>query len=370
MRIALDATSMPVQRAGAGRLMYELGHALAAHGREHPLLLLDRHGAFRDVADLPGVSAWRTRAGGRVLRFGWEQAVLPAVVRRWGADLLHGPHHAVPLLPTAKASVVTVHDLTFDLMPRRYTVARRWYMRAITRLGLLRAGRLIVPSAWVRDALVGRYGVDLGRIDIVYEAPATGMARVEDAGRLQAVRETYDLPPRFLLSVGTREPGKNRGVLLAALALLQRRQLALPLVVVGGRGWGEGGEENVRAPVQYTGYVPDADLAALYTLADAFVFPSWLEGFGLPPLEAMACGTPVISSKRPAMSEVLGDAALYADPRRPGEWAERIERLILDGPLWEEMRRRGLARAGLYSWDRAARETLDVYRRALGEAAS
>jgi glycosyltransferase involved in cell wall biosynthesis len=365
MRIAFDATSMPAQRAGAGRLMYELGHALARHAGEHPLLLLDRHGAFRDVGGLPGVSAWRMRAGGRVLRFGWEQGVLPAVVRRWGADVLHGPHHALPLVPAARASVVTVHDLTFDLLPRRYTPARRWYMRAITRFGLLRADRVIVPSAWVRDALVTRYRVDAGRAHVVHEAPATGMARIEDAAQLQRVRETYDLPTRFLLSVGTREPGKNRAVLRETIALLRRRDLVLPLVVVGGYGWGEEDEQGDDGDIRSTGYVPDGDLAALYTLAEALVFPSWLEGFGLPPLEAMACGTPVISSDRPAMTEVLGDAALYADPRRPGEWAEQIERLVLDGARWEEMRRRGLERAARYSWERAARETLDVYRTAL-----
>jgi glycosyltransferase involved in cell wall biosynthesis len=367
LRIAFDATSMPANRAGAGRLMFELGHALARQLGEDELLLLDRYGAFRDVARARGVTAWQMRAGGRVLRVGWEQGVLPAVVRRWGADIVHGLHHSLPVVPAAPVCVVTVHDVTFDLLPRRYSAPRRWYMRSITRLGLFRADRVIVPSAWVLDALVRRYRIPPERIHVIHEAPAAGLVRVEDRARLTLVRDTYGLPPRFLLSVGTREPGKNRAVLQEALARLRRRNLSLPLVVVGGHGWGEADRDDEGAAVLYTGYVSDEHLAALYSLAEALLFPSWLEGFGLPPLEAMACGTPVISSNRPAMTDILGDAATYADPSRPEEWAEQIERLVLDGTRWEEMRRRGLERAARYSWERAARETLEVYRLALQE---
>lgn len=364
MRIAFDATAMPARRAGAGVYMYQLGRALAAQAGEHPLLLLDRHGAFDDLAGTPGVTVRRVEAAGRAQRFAWEQMRLPALVRRWGADLLHGPHHALPFLSAARAAVCTVHDLTFDLMPHRYTPARRWYMRAITRLGLLRADRVIVPSTWVRDALVRRYRVPADRVHIVPEAAAPEMARVTDRDRLRSVRDRYRLPDRFILSVGTLEPGKNREVLLLALDILRRRGVSRVLVIAGGRGWGPSAS-RLPPSIVHLGYVPDADLPALYSLADVFVFPSWLEGFGLPPLEALACGTPTVASPRPAMPEVLGDAVLYADPRDPATWADAIERAATDSALREVLVARGLARAAGYSWRRAAAETIAVYAAAL-----
>jgi glycosyltransferase involved in cell wall biosynthesis len=238
-------------------------------------------------------------------------------------------------------------------------------MRAATRLGLKCADRVIVPSGWVREALVRRYRFARERIDVVPLAPAAAEAPVTDPARLADVRRRYALPDRFLLSVGTLEPGKNRDVLLAAIRQLEPHRIALPLLVAGQRGWLAGGA-NGGDRVRLLGYVPDADLAALYSLAAVFVFPSWLEGFGLPPLEALACGTPVVASNRPAMPEVLGDAALYADPRRPDEWADAIARLASDASLREEMIDRGSARARLYSWERTARETLAAYAAALG----
>lgn len=369
MRIAFDASSMPARPAGAGRVMYELGRALAGNGTDNSILLLDRYGAFNDLAGRQGIAIQRVPRVGRVLRAGWEQTGLPVAVRRWGADVLHGLHHSLPLLRTTAATVVTVHDVTFDMLPRRYTPSRRWYMRAITRLGLLRADRIIVPSSWVRAALVRRYGARAERIHVVPLAPVAGMGRVIEAARLADVQGRHRLPDRYLLSVGTLEPGKNRETLLRALEFLARRGLHLPLVVVGQRGWLDGTDAVAAAPgqIRYLGYVPDGDLPALYTLAEALLFPSWLEGFGLPPLEALACGTPVISSNRPAMTEVLGDAVLFADPRDPRTWADSVEMLAGDGSLRDDLIARGLERAACFSWERAARETLDVYAAALDD---
>ena len=367
MRIAFDASAMPARRAGAGVVMYHLGHALAAHAAEHPLLLIDRYGAFDDLSGHEGVTFHRAPAVGRALRFGWEQVRLPAVVRAWGADVLHGLHHALPLRRAAPAAVVTVHDVTFDLLPRRYTLARRWYMRLITRMGLLRTDRVIVPSGWVRDELVRRYRVPRERIHVVPLAAPPWMVRITDEAQLLRVHARYHLPERFLLSVGTLEPGKNRQTLFRAVVELRRRGLSLPLVVVGGRGWLEGDAppDELGDAARYLGYVPNTDLPALYSLAEAFVFPSLLEGFGLPPLEALACGTPVVSSNRPAMTEVLGDAALYANPRNPGAWADALEKVLTDRALAERLGTAGPSHARRFSWERAAEQTLAVYWAAL-----
>jgi glycosyltransferase involved in cell wall biosynthesis len=377
MRIAFDASSMPARRAGAGRVMHELGHALAEYSGTHPLLFLDRFGAFADLADRPGVTVHHVPQYGRARRFAWEQTRLPVVVRRWRAGVLHGLHHSLPLVPASPAAVAMVHDVTFDVLPDRYPPPRRWYMRLITWLGVLRANRIIVPSSWVKSALVRRYRVPDDRVVVIPLAPPAGMTRVTDPQRLDEVRRRYALPRRFLLSVGTLEPGKNRETLARAVGGLQREGLELPLVVAGQQGWDRpGGGTSGRiqpgsrgSELRYLGYVPDADLAALYSLADVFLFPSWLEGFGLPPLEALACGTPVVSSNRPAMTEVLGDAALYADPRDPVAWADAI-RLLHDDDAGMRARltARGPERAARFSWRRAALETLDVYAAALQDA--
>jgi glycosyltransferase involved in cell wall biosynthesis len=197
------------------------------------------------------------------------------------------------------------------------------------------------------------------------------MRVVEDRTALDAARRRLGLPDRFILSVGTLEPGKNRGALFHALALLRRRGLPHALVVAGQWGWRASGQDalaerlGVADAVCHLGYVPDPDLPLLYNLADAFVFPSWREGFGLPPLEAMACGTPVVASDRPAMPEILGDAALYAAPDEPEAMADVLARVLRERALREDVRARGIAQAARYSWERAARETLAVYRTAL-----
>lgn len=367
MRIAFDASSMPARPAGAGRVMQELGHALAARAQEHPILLLNRFNTFDDIADRPGVTVHRVPQGGRVLRFGWEQAILPQAARRWQADLLHGLHHSLPLRRATSAMVVTIHDVTFDMLPQRYTPSRRWYMRAITRLGSMRADRVIVPSSWVRSALIRRYGTPAERIHVVPLAPARGTRREMNEAHLAEVGKRYGLPGRFLLSVGTLEPGKNRETLMQALTILQRRGRHLPLVVAGQQGWLTDTSGETREDVHYLGYVPDEDLPALYTRAEAFLFPSWLEGFGLPPLEALACGTPVISSNRPAMTEMLGDAVLFADPANAQAWSDSIQLLTGDAALRGRLIARGLERAASFSWERAAQETLDVYAAALAD---
>jgi glycosyltransferase involved in cell wall biosynthesis len=240
-------------------------------------------------------------------------------------------------------------------------------MSAVTALASLRADAVIVPSASVKRDFLRLYGGRPERVTVIAEAAPPSMRVIEDRLELEETRARLGLPERFILSVGTLEPGKNRGALVHALAWLQARGLPHRLVVVGQRGWGAGRPEpeaerlGIADAVISTGYVDDADLPRIYNLAEAFVFPSWREGFGLPPLEAMACGTAVVSSDRPAMPEILGNAALYAPPTSPDRIAEALEQVLTDSTLREQMRARGLKQASRYSWERAANETLAVY---------
>lgn len=372
VRLALDATAMPRRRAGAGVYTYHLTRALAsALAPEDTLTIYDRWHAFDDLTACPGVRVRPVHLDGRGQRSAWEQTGLPLALGREHATVFHSPHHSMPMLPGPWKTVVTMHDVTFRLLPWRYTAARRLYMHAVTLLSARRAQHFIVPSQSVAEDFARLYRVAPGRITVVHEAAPATMGVIEDGTVLEEARGRLRLPDRFVLSVGTLEPGKNRGALLRALASLRRSGLPHTLVVGGQRGWRERERDDlaerlgVAEAVRYLGYVPDADLPLLYNLADAFVFPSWREGFGLPPLEAMACGTPVVASDMPAMPEILGDAALYAAPRRPKAIASALEHVLTDRALHDDLRARGLEQAARYSWERAAEETLAVYRAAL-----
>jgi glycosyltransferase involved in cell wall biosynthesis len=204
----------------------------------------------------------------------------------------------------------------------------------------------------------------------VPEGVSARFAPVERPEAIAALRARYGLERPYLLHVGRLDPGKNLRTLLAALAELRDGGAPHDLVLAGPPGWKNEGffrllrELDLEGRVRLLGYVPDADLPALYTAADVFVFPSLYEGFGLPPLEAMACGTPVVASSRSAMPEVLGDAAVLVDPRDARALAGAVRRVLDDGPLRSGLRQAGLRRAEAYSWEAAARATVRVYGRA------
>ncbi len=305
---------------------------------------------------------------GRAQRALWEQSGLPLALRRARVDVFHSPHHTMPVARLGWRTVVTVHDVTFRLLPRRYTAARRLYMHVATTLAERLADAVIVPTRSVAADFLRLYGSPQERVFVVPEAAPPTMRPIADRELLAEARRRLRLPERFVLSVGTLEPGKNRATLLRALAQLRRWGLPHALVIAGQRGWGDTMPERLAAALGVSdrvcclGYVADADLPLLYNLAEAFVFPSWREGFGLPPLEAMACGTPVVASDRPAMPEVLGEAALYTPPADVQAVAAALARVLTDATLREELRSRGLAQAARYSWARTARDTLAVYR--------
>jgi len=370
--LVVDATAMPAQRAGAGVYSYNLVRALvAALPADVHLTVLDRWGAFADLAGTPGLTLRHLEAPTRARRMLWEQTALPIQLQQAGATIYHSLHHSLPLVSGGVALVSTVHDVTFRLLPWRYTYARRVYMHLSTLIAARRARRIIVPSHSVARDLARLYRVRPARIRVIAEAASPMMRVIDDPAALEDLRQRYRLPRSFILSVGTLEPGKNRETLFRALAILIGRGIACDLVVTGQAGWGNGQGDalavrlGIERRVHYTGYVADADLPLLYNLADVFVYPSWREGFGLPPLEAMACGTAVVSSDQPAMPDVLGDAALYAAPGNAGALADQVQALLLDLDRRASLVARGRQRAARYSWQAAARATLEVYRELL-----
>ncbi len=347
LRVVLDASALPARPAGAGVYTLELARALAARGD------VDLQMASPDDT---GIGSWVRTPAGALARNVWQQRQLGRV----DADVVHGGHFAVPWRSQVPR-VATVHDLTFYRLPRRYRWRRRWYYRALARLAT-RAERIIVPSRAVAGDVIRYLGYPPERMRVIPEAPRWP----SPPAPIPTEREMGDGAP-YLLCVGTAEPGKRAVDAIRALALMPKGRRPM-LVLAGNEGPLSGALQRecarlgVEDRVVFTGYVEDTALASLMAGAAALVFPSLYEGFGLPPLEAMALGTPVIASNAPAMTEVLGEAAAFVPLRDPGAIAGEVTRILQDQAWRDELSARGTAKAGEYSWARTAEETLAVYR--------
>jgi len=264
--------------------------------------------------------------------------------------------------------VVTFHDVTFFLLPERYPALRRAYFRAASRAGARLCDVAIAVSNTVRADLERHLQMPVERVRVVPLAAAPSYRPLDDANIKAAVRVRYGLPDRFILNVGALEPGKNHATLLRAFGRLKAQGLEAALVIAGPPAWRyelllrQVDRLGLRDQVRFLDYVPAEDLLVLYNLADLFVFPSLYEGFGLPPLEAMACGLPVVASTAPALREVLDGAALLVHPLDVTALAEAMGLALGDEPLRSRLREAGLERAALFSWERTARETAAVYR--------
>ncbi len=298
------------------------------------------------------------------LRIWWEQAIAPAVLLRDQPDVVLCPLNVLPLA-TACPGVVTIHDLAF-LRFRMHRPARRLYLAALTRLSARRARHIIAVSEFTRSEVLELLKIPPERVTAIHNG-LDEHYRPQDAAAVEHFRSSRGLPSRFVLSVATLEPRKNITTLIEAYARARQR-LAMPLLVAGGKGWlydaifdrvRQLGLEN---DVAFLGFVARDDLPLLYAAATAFVYPSLYEGFGFPPLEAMATGTPTLVSDAGVLREVAGDAALIAPARDAAALAAQLVRLTGDHALREELRARGFERARRFTWQRAASQTLEVLR--------
>lgn len=293
------------------------------------------------------------------VRLSWEMA-------RHAPDLLFVPSHVLPLIHPQR-SVVTVHDLGYHFYPQAHTLSQNVYLRWATRYNARSATRILADSEATRHDLMHFYGTPGKKVSVVYPGRDETLSPVVDAAVLAACRARYGLSGPYLLYVGTLHPRKNLVRLVQAFGMMANEvDPSLQLVLAGRKGWlydeifSEVRRQALSGRVVLTGYVPDDDLPALLSGALAFVFPSLYEGFGLPLLEAMACGTPVISSNVSSLPEVAGDAALYVDPTDTESLAEALTRIVAQEALRNELVNRGLRQIQRFSWQRCARETLQV----------
>jgi glycosyltransferase involved in cell wall biosynthesis len=307
--------------------------------------------------------------GSATARAIWEQLALPALARRDRLEVLHGLVNVVPLAAPCP-TVVTVHDLAFLRRPDLVPARRRRYFGAMLRAAVRRAARVIAVSEWTKGDVVELLGVAPERVAVTHLA-ADETFRPADAATLIAFRARQGLERPYVLFVGNLEPRKNVAGLLRAFALLIT-EVEHELVLVGGEGWmteeisAALADPRLRDRVRRVGWVEPAALPLWYGAADLFVFPSFYEGFGLPPLESMACGTPVIAANVTALPEVVGDAALTVDPTDAEAMAGAMRRVLFDPALAADLRRRGLSRAEDFSWVATAAATVGVFREVVG----
>ena len=354
--------------AGVHQYIYHLLRHLGHADDELRYTVLLGEGVLPPEVPLASLqSRWPTRRA--AVRMLWEQLVQPRVLRRIKADLVHGPVFVGPLF-TSCPVVVTIHDLSFIRFPYMFRPANRLYLTTLTRLSARRARRLIAVSTHAAGEATRLLGVPPQRVDVVYHGVDPAF-RPFPTDEIAAFRQRRGLPDRFVLFVGTLEPRKNLVRLVEAFARI--RDGRVRLVLAGGKGWlydelfATVEALDLSEEVIFPGYVMSDELPLWYNAATVLAYPSVYEGFGLPVLEAQACGTPVLTAHASSLPEVAGDAALLVDPCDVEALAAGLHRLLTDETLRRQLRERGLAHAKQFSWPRAAQETARVYRRALLE---
>ena len=379
MTICVDISPAVHGRAGLGRYVQELTAALLACDRENeyvafynrsgeacvpsPLDRLDR--LTSGLGDKP----WRTRVLlSHFLHLSQDRLFS-------NVDLFHATDNLLPRLARVK-SVFTLYDLAFRFYPETISAPNRWFLTIMMGRFLRSADMVIAISENTRQGAVRLYGISESKIQVV-RGGVSARFHPADPEAIDDVKRRYDLPKSHILFVGTIEPRKNLISLLEAFAALREQSNdrdsaagGSKLVIVGKKGWGYNDffrrlrELGLEGEVLFPGFVPDKDLPAVYSAADLFVFPSLYEGFGLPVLEAMACGTPVVCSNTSSLPEVAGDAALLVDPYDVRGLKDALARLLADPSLRGGLVDRGLRRVTQFTWQKTAEQTLAVYRQA------
>ncbi len=369
MHIALDGHTIGTQLAGNVTYITSLLEGLASIDQENRYTLYvfrkDAEERYRDR--WPNVNVRRLDiGGGRVARYLWS---FRRPLREDRPDIFFAQFNS-PMGLDCKL-VTAIHDLSFEHLPETF----RWHEAPRMRLAIwrsaVRSDHIVTCSEYSRQDILHTYTLLESRVTTIPLAAPRFIKRETNTLRLAAIRRKYGLPDDFILGVGSIQPRKNLERLIEAYAMLAKRRDIPPLVLAGKMAWLYGSSVDAAARhgvadrVTFTGFVPDEDLGALYTAATIFVYPSFFEGFGLPPLEAMQCGTPVITGNLTSLSEVVGDAGIMVDPYDARAIADAMERLLTDEHLRSDLSQRGIERAKQFSWEETARQTLKVFKQVM-----
>ena len=372
MRIAFDGTTLTPGRTGVGyyteHLLQHLAREVEATGDE--LVVVSNQPIETEQPLPPHV---RVHDGHRFpIRIGWMQLRAARALASLAPDVAHFTNGMVPA-GSEVSTVVTIHDMSLRLYPHCHPVRRLLLNRPLMHVALRRASAIVTVSHSTRRDLLRLHGLSPDRVSVVHEAASPAFRPIRDGVRLGTMRAKYGLPDRFMLYVGTIEPRKNLGRLIDAFAIARQAGIPHHLVCVGPYGWssrdltGRIAQLGLSRHVHFTGYVPFDDLPVIYNLGEFFVFPSLYEGFGLPVVEAMASGTPVLTANTSSLTEIAGDGAHTVDPTDTDALADAIRRLATDEPLRRDLAERGWRRSRAFSWTQTAKDMLAVYQRAAGK---
>jgi glycosyltransferase involved in cell wall biosynthesis len=374
--IGIDYTAAYEQGAGIGRYVRELMRALALHDTQTPYRLFVAGATRGSLPDAPGPNfAWHpTRLTPLWFARLWHRAQLPLPVEVFTGRvaLYHATDFTLPPTLPGVRTLLTVHDLSFVRAPETATPVLKAYLDKVVPRSVWRATHVLADSQATKDDLVALYGTPPNKVTVLLGGVNPEFKPVTDMNTRRAVRQRYQIPDNpYIFSIGTVQPRKNYARLIEALAALGQEGGDVHVVIAGGRGWLDGPiyqsveKFGLGERVHFTGFVRDEDLPALYAEARCLAYPSLYEGIGLPVLEAMACGIPVVTSNISSMPEVAGDAALLIDPYDVDALADALRRLLTDETLRSDLIRRGFDQAAHFTWEGAAQQLRDVYRRLL-----
>ncbi len=372
MRVAIDYTPAYEQGGGIGRYVRELVAALARVDAETDYRLFVSGARRRDLSPPPGSNfQWTpTPISPLWLARLWHRARVPLPVEAFTGriDLYHATDFVLPPTLPDTRTLLTVHDLSFARVPESASPSLRAYLDRVVPRSVARADHVLADSQATKDDLIALFGVSPDKITVLLSGVDSRFRRVDDPATQARVREKYAIGGRpYIFAVGTVQPRKNYSRLIEAVAGLRDKGHDVDLVIAGGKGWLEDPiyaairDHGMSDHVHMIGFADDADLPALYSAARCLAFPSLYEGFGLPILEAMACGTPVVTSNVSSLPEVAGDAALLIDPYDLDALTDALERLVNDEELRSQLGLRGTRHVHFFRWERAAMKLKNIY---------
>ena len=379
MRIGIDATPM-TNRSGTGYYTQKLIEFLGRSDSENRYVIFcpSRYAAHLEhpgMFDYPNFRLIELRAGTPASIALWRQFALPRHIKKLGIELFHFPSF-IASLRIDIPSVVTVHDLCFKLFPEAFSALRRPYYKFIIPQSVKRCDSIIADSESTRNDILKHFGMGNGSVSAIHlGVDPVRFYHVADKDERASLREQYNLPEHFILYVGTLEPRKNIPRLIRAFAYgVTSKGLPHHLVIAGRKGWmyGEIFREvrslNLEKKVHFPGFVQPSQLGVLYSMARSLAYPSLYEGFGLPCLEAMSCGTPVVTSDRSSLPELIQDCGLIVDPDSVDSIAGALNKICSDDECYGDLSVRGIQRARHFSWLTTAKKTVEVYIRTVAEA--
>ena len=371
MKIAINTLGPSKLKAGIGNYVVNLVHELARiDGRNEYLILANednaQHFRFRNKNFTTFVLPSYTK--NRVLRILWEQIRLPKFLKKHNVNILHSPGFVAPLRKTTK-SVVTVHDMTFFSHPEHHTRWKQMYFRRMIPKSVEKADAVIADSENTKQEIIRYLKTDKNKITTVHLGVGKHFKTGDKKPAQQFLRKKYHIKHNFILFVGTIEPRKNLTRLVEAFLYVKNK--GLKLVIVGEKGWKMDSffkmidELELKEEVIFTGYVQDTDLVRFYQAAEIFVYPSLYEGFGIPVIEAMACGCPVLTSNISSLKEIAERSAILVNPTYTKAITKAIQKLLKDSPQKRALIHEGIIRAQHLTWEKTAKKTLEVYQKVL-----